>query len=211
MTVPGRFEPLEGASPETLNRVKDEVAFFMDKTHQVSFGYVGVLVALAAATKLDVGDAVAKDLGLGLGPLVCVAILTINAVYLSLTAGTLFAVVKRGMFLVLRDHSHGGHRSWESFLRAKPAQAGMPSKVGWNLDNYYMIPLVVLIFVISGIAVFIGLKDAAGTGDWVAVGVGAIIQLIPILMFIEAIRLADAVTRSIRRVTGRSAKRTERA
>lgn len=159
-------QPFAAPSGESLARVKDEIAFFMEKTFQITFGYLGALIALAVASGLDAGTAVAKELGLGTAPLFCTGVLLLNAMYLSLAAGTLFATIKRGLFLITQDPGSLGHRRWESFVRQSdehsPFGSGPRGFIAWNLDNFYMTPLFAMIGVVSVVIAIIGVREADG-------------------------------------------------
>jgi hypothetical protein len=90
----------------------------MEKTFQVSFGYLGALVALVGAAGLDVMSVAADRLHLSVTALFCCGVLMVNVVYLSLAAGLLFATVKRGLFLVMASDSRDGHHAWSTFYVA---------------------------------------------------------------------------------------------
>jgi hypothetical protein len=187
-------------SPELLDRVKGEITFFMEKTFQISFGYLGALVALAAASGLDASQAVAKELGIGTAALFCTGILLLNAVYLSLASGTLFATIKRGLFLIEEDRD-GSHRRWETFVRKRkdpPFRRG--GFFAWNLDNFYMTPLFALIVVISIVTAIIGVREAAGALANAAVFAGVTAHILPLSMLVitgKLVRYTDAIVGAV--------------
>jgi hypothetical protein len=183
-----------GVSAESLARVKDEIGFFMEKTFQISFGYLGAMVALAAASSLDAADAIADDLGVGTTALFCTAILVVNAVYLSLASGTLFATIKRGLYLIQQDPDAVGHKHWETFVRRSEYQHVFRPKfmgsAAWNIDNFYMLPLFALIGVVSIAVAVVGLVEASDTAAAVAVSAGVALHALPLGMLVQTTLLA---------------------
>src|SRR5229473_5059255 len=63
---------------------KSEIAFFMEKTFQISFTYFGGLVAFFALSKTAVTSAVVKATGIPLGILAALVILLLNLLYVTL-------------------------------------------------------------------------------------------------------------------------------
>lgn len=143
--------------PDGIDHAKSQIAFFMEKSFQVSFGYITALVALIAAAKLDVMSGLADKLTTSSAVLVALAILLLNTVYLSIGAACVFAILKRGLFLLTcaehSDDQRGSQVEWEIFVRRPPRplyRRSVVSKLAWNVDNYYMVPVYVYIFAISG-------------------------------------------------------------
>lgn len=142
--------------------VKDEIRFFMEKSFQVSFGYIGALIAIVATVKLDALDALARQLGMTTGLVVSVLILAMNGLYLTIAIACLFAILKRGYFIL--DNAPSAttaesdlHSKWETYVRSysKDLFALRPlNHVAWNLDNYFMLPIFVLIMLVSVAAAF---------------------------------------------------------
>ena len=144
-------------SDERLQAVKEEIRFFMEKSFQVSFGYVGALVALAAAIKFDVLVDVARASGMGQGVLLSCALVVVNNVYSTVAVACLFAILKRGYFILTSTPPSAEaqvsiHRQWEIYVRsssnclfASPSLNGL----AWNVDNYYMLPVFALIQAVS--------------------------------------------------------------
>jgi hypothetical protein len=173
-----------------LGAVKSEIAFFMEKTFQVSFGYLGALAALAAAAKLDVLTAAASLLDVRVRMVVVTAVLMANAVYLTLACGTLFAVVKRGLFIIQQTSlaqidaaPRSIHLDWEVFVRRPPPEVGAPAwgrVAAWNFDNFYMVPLFLLIACSSvGVAVF-GMTESKGSHEVALLAAGCAAQVFPV-------------------------------
>jgi hypothetical protein len=144
-------------SDETLNSVKEEVRFFMEKTFQVSFGYAGALVALGASVKFDVLDGLEHATSLDKGVLLAGAVLVVNNVYLTLAVACLFAILKRGYFILATtasttDRVRSVHRDWEIYVRSTGNRlfgSASLNKLAWNVDNYYMLPLFLFIEIAS--------------------------------------------------------------
>lgn len=168
----------------------------MEKTFQVSFGYLGALVALVGAAGLDVISAAADRLHLSVTALFCCGVLVVNLVYLALAAGLLFATLKRGLFLVLASDSHDGHHAWELFLRRgsdHPSFAGRFAHVTWNIDNFYMAPLFSLILVVSFLVAGIGLASVDHVRGVIAVGVPGALHALPLLMLFATAKMAKTL------------------
>lgn len=185
-----------GTGSAGLDRVKEEAAFFMEKTFQVSFGYLGALVALVGAAGLDVVSAAADRLHLSVTALFCCGVLIVNLVYLALAAGLLFATVKRGLFLVMASDSHDGHHAWEFFLRRGSDDLFLTGQFGhttWNIDNFYMAPLFALIFAVSLLAAGIGLESADSLHGVLAIGIPSALHLLPLLMLLATAKMTKAL------------------
>lgn len=178
--------------PGGLERVKREADFFMEKTFQVSFGYLGALVALVAASGLSIGSEVASQLGLSTTAVFCCCVLVLNACYLALASGMLFATVKRGIYLVVASDTRDGHHAWEFFLRrssGSPFPGRWWGHIAWNLDNFYMAPLFALIVLVSVIAGVVGLSDSSGSRDFAVVSMAAGIHLVPFVMLLATVKM----------------------
>jgi hypothetical protein len=186
-------------SPSHILAVKSEITFFMEKVFQFSFVYIGSLFAILAGTKTDV----IKDLSAAarVPPLLLIAtaILLLNLVYLVIATSCTFAILKRGYFILL----YGGAEErdalprWEAFLRAKNKSFGYLS---WNVDNYYLVLIYLIVFVISVclfICAFIN-SDALFRG--ILIGL-ACLHLVPAWALVETEKLdrACAVAGSQRR------------
>jgi hypothetical protein len=188
-------------SPESLDRVKGEITFFMEKTFQISFGYFGALVALGAASGLDASAAVASELGIGTAVLFCTAILLFNAVYLSLASGTLFATIKRGLFLIKMDPNALGHRQWETFVRSSGDETMFRPRAlafaAWNLDNFYMTPLFALIGLVSVVTAIVGIREADGALGQAVLLLAVTIHIVPLGMLAMTGQLASHTTRTV--------------
>lgn len=83
---------------DDFRSIKSEIEFFMEKMFQVSLSYSGAIVALVAVIHLDVGDEIQRVLGVHPRVSFVAVLLGLNALYLTLVLGTLFAVFKRGCF-----------------------------------------------------------------------------------------------------------------
>lgn len=184
------------ASPD-LGRVKDEIAFFMEKTFQISLGYVGAVIAIVLASRLDSVDVAT---GVNGAVLMFSGVLVVNSVYLSLAAGTLFAALKRGMYLSLEDPNGAGFGKWEAFVRKSSDSPFSGKPLGlhaWNLDNYYMAPVFVLIMIASIVSFILGAMRADVWIEWVVILSSLALLLVPVVMFLTTMRLANHVARLV--------------
>jgi hypothetical protein len=136
---------------DSIKEIKSEVRFFMDKSFQSSFAYIGALVAAIFSLKLDPGT-VSKFTSADPSLLLSSIVLLTNFIFLTVNIGCSFAVVKRGMFIVASSEQGTSNPDveWETFLRTKAGRLGW---FGWNTDNFYLVPIVVVVVVLS-IAIF---------------------------------------------------------
>jgi hypothetical protein len=141
--------------------VKDEIRFFMDKSFQASFAYIGALVAAAYSVKLDVLSETSTLIGISSSVILSSILLLANFIFLTVNLGCIFAVIKRGIFIVAsaeRD-SASSVAEWEVFLQLKAAGLGF---VAWNTDNLYLTPIVMVVvllsFLIFGLELLSGVK-----------------------------------------------------
>lgn len=140
---------------EDLEFVKREITFFMEKTFQVSFGYFGALIAFLAAFKLEIVQAAGQAIGTGGGVVIAWAVLLLDVIYLTVAGACIYAVLKRGYFILIRAAVADPLRAWEVFERAaeeNPIRGDAVPGISWNVDNYYMAPIYILIVVISAVA-----------------------------------------------------------
>jgi hypothetical protein len=167
---------------------KSEVSFFMEKTFQISFTYFAGLVAFFALSKTGFMKAVVQVSGLHLGILVALVVLVLNLVYVTLACACLFAILKRGMFILKHGLRLGDSRvslyiEWEKFVRDDSLMPVSPRlrSLAWNIDNYYMLPLFGLIMASSVGAVWY--VQADGTTEAKIIGaVLAFLYVIPAYM-----------------------------
>jgi len=189
-------------SDQPFASVRDEIRFFMDKGYQVSFGYFGALAALIAATKLQATTDVAATLGFPVGMLLAIAIVLLNVLYLSVAGGCLFGVLKRGYFILTNagdavDREVLVKAEWEVFVRSVRERLfanAFLDDMAWNVDNYYMVPILTFIVGVSVAAlVYAWLADASTMARAVTVGL-ALLHLLPIATLMAVARL-DGVCR----------------
>ena len=172
-------------SGDVAGRVSDEIAFFMEKTFQLSFGYLGGLAALTFASGSSITSDLASALAIPTAIVIPVALLGANSLYMSLSIGTLFAAMKRGRFLMDLSADKSEQWLWERFLRSPSdsfrARAG--GQVLWNLDNFYMVPAFLLIATTSVVAAVLALKGVDGwwSGLVVATGILSHVGLFPLV------------------------------
>ena len=144
-------------SNANLDSVKNEIRFFMDKSFAVSFGYIGAIVALLAAVKFKVLEDAATSMHADEWSLLCGGVLVVNTVYLTVASSFLFAILKRGYFILKNTPASTGSevdldREWEVFVRKPGAELFESHKMNmfaWNCDNFYMVPIFILIIAIS--------------------------------------------------------------
>ncbi|MGW2515781.1 hypothetical protein ACWC09_01870 [Streptomyces sp. NPDC001617] len=149
---------------------RSEVAFFMEKAFQISFVYFAGVAAFFALSKSDVMTSIVKATGLPLAGLAAVVILLLNLLYVTLACACLFAVLKRGLFILRHTSMPPGeeigqgsvYRKWEEFVRDEELMGDVKLRhVAWNIDNYYMIPLFSVIVAASTIAAVIALTSSS--------------------------------------------------
>ncbi|MDX3709061.1 hypothetical protein PV733_08785 [Streptomyces europaeiscabiei] len=160
-----------------------EIAFYTEKAFQISLFYFAGLGAFFALSKSDVMTAVSKFTNLPLSSLAALFVLTVNLVYLVLACACLFAILKRGMFVLkhtsnVTSVAQAGsiHREWEKFVRDESPMGGTTAlhSLAWNIDNYYMVPLFVLIVGASVASMWVALTS----GSWVTVAFAGILFLL---------------------------------
>jgi len=180
------------ASTSDLDAVREQIAFFMGRTFEVSFGYFGVMAGLAVAAKLSIVNGIADAIRISAPVVIASAIGLFNALYLAIAFGMLGAVLKRGAFLV--KHNDG---VWERYVHTPPAheEEALASKVeslrnkvrsrlsaswhrhAWQLDNYYMVPLFAAIVLSTGGALAFGFLNYVDC-EWIVMGAVALFDLV---------------------------------
>lgn len=164
---------------------KSEVTFFMEKTFQISFAYFGGLVAFFALSKTSFMKAIVQASGVRLGILVALVVMLLNLVYLTLACACLFAILKRGMFILKHSPRSAESKAslyveWEKFVRddsVLPAWARL-RPLAWNIDNYYMLPLFAVIIMSSAAAGWYALAGEQTKGD-IAATILIVLYVIP--------------------------------
>ncbi len=155
---------------DSIDAIKQEIRFFMEKSFQVSLGYVGTFVALAAVVKLDLLTKLSSFLGISVLAILSVAVLLINITYLTLASACIFATLKRGYYILLHapeniENKFADYRHWEIFVRiADPplVRKKFFNFLAWNVDNYYMLPLFLFIGISSIFAAVYGWHASDG-------------------------------------------------
>ncbi|WP_329195232.1 MULTISPECIES: hypothetical protein [unclassified Streptomyces] len=150
----------EASRGESFEAQRSEIAFFMEKAFQISFVYFAGVAAFFAVSKSDVMTSIVQATGIPLSGLAAVVILLLNLVYVTLACACLFAVLKRGLFILTHTSNapigqakESIHWKWEEFVRNDEAMgAARMRNVAWNIDNYYMIPLFSVIVIASVIS-----------------------------------------------------------
>jgi hypothetical protein len=182
-------------SDDSLESIKGEIGFFMDKLFQSSFVYVGALFAALASTSLEATTALAAALGTTPGAILVIVTLSANLVFLVLACSCTFAILKRGMFII--ESGMEATRShlvrWETFVRRTDRSWG---DLSWNVDNYYVGILVVLVFGSSIMVGIAGSKVLAGGAQGVT-WVLLILHLVPMWMLWQVARINVACRRLV--------------
>jgi hypothetical protein len=164
--------------------IKDEMRFFMDKGFQASFGYLTAMLAFLAVSNTQFIQALADTIHTSLSGLLSLVTLLLNLTYLIIACTCLFAILKRGLFIILHAQNSAG-AAWEKFVRepVMPMSNGRFKALTWNIDNYYMAPLLVLIFSVSVGAGIIGVfsKDSH-IGYRILAGLLLLLHIIPLYM-----------------------------
>ncbi len=195
-------------SDKSLGFVKDEIKLFMEKSFQISFGYVGTLLAVVALGNADAVTSLATQFSTTPTYLVLIALLILNVTYVTLASACLFAVLKRGYFILLHSPRNGAHpstlREWEVFVRTSEGIASpqrFASQLAWNVDNYYMIPFYVLVIASSGTAIVLGFREAAELTETIIVLVLLLCHAVPLVALALAAKLDSKCRRAILRQT----------
>jgi len=165
--------------------IKSEIAFFMDKTFQVSYGYVTGIAVFLALSKSDLIGEVSSSLKIRIFDLVALTVLLLNVVYLILACAFLFAILKRGLFILLMGYRTGGsiYPAWEAFVRGLGTvkTSRIFGVISWNIDNYYMLPIYVFIVAGSVIA-FVYAIDSPRIEVRVVSIILALFHTLPVIM-----------------------------
>lgn len=178
---------------DSINAVKQEIKFFMEKSYQISLGYVGSIIAVLAIVKMDVIKPLSQFLTITEKSTICIAILLINATYLTLASACIFATLKRGYFILLLDSQSddfkiNNYQYWEMFVR-EPNPPLLRIKflnmLVWNVDNYHMMPLFMFIIISSTFATYYGLETSAGVLDYAMLIILSILHIIPMFCLIS--------------------------
>jgi hypothetical protein len=182
-------------SDDRAQSIKTEITFFMDKLFQSSFVYVGALFATLATIRLDGSAAIGALLGVSPRVIVVVAVLLANLVFLVLACSCTFAVLKRGMFIIEYDESNASAHSvlWEAFVRRTRLGWG---ELSWNVDNYYVAVLGIVVFGVSLALGVIGLRNPVSDERWI-VAILLALHVLPLWMLWQVARMNAACRRVI--------------
>ncbi|HEY5058486.1 MAG TPA: hypothetical protein VII51_05660 [Gaiellaceae bacterium] len=165
-----------------VSGIKSEIQFFMEKCFQASFGYFAGLVALLAISKTSYVSAIARALDVPTTSLVSGVVLALNLCYFVLVLSCLFAVLKRGYFILTLPY-RSLDREWEEFSRVQfeTTSEHAMGRYAWNIDNYYVIPILSLLFVVSVAAAAVGLHSGPTVARLVIAAL-TVFHLIPALI-----------------------------
>lgn len=134
-----------------LDLIKQDMLFYLDKTFQFSFVYVGAVFAVLAGAQSSVVNKLAFSFNIAHGDLIVpAAILLLNLLYLTLAMSCAHAILKRAYFML--DYRNATTVSdkvlneWERFTR-NPVNGF--KVVTWNVDNYFPIAVYGMILFLS--------------------------------------------------------------
>jgi hypothetical protein len=189
---------------KTLKEVKDEIRFFMERSFQVSFAYLGALAVTVLSARSDAVSSIASTTGLEAAVILIGLLLLNNFVYLSIAMSCHFALLKRGMFILLSEEN--GDRiliDWERFLR-RPNR--FFREFGWNIDNYYLAPVDFLVAASSVALVgyqmtrlLLG-QDPHRIQEIGVILLPAILHVWPIWSFIQLVKLMRVQRKLVRHI-----------
>ncbi|PKL48544.1 MAG: hypothetical protein CVV39_04250 [Planctomycetes bacterium HGW-Planctomycetes-1] len=138
-------------SEDILEPIRTEISFFMDKSFQFSFVYIGALFAIIAGAKLEIIKEIANiffDCNVRL--VIVLSALILNFAYLMLSSSCLFAMVKRAYFILNTNTNNSVVKNWEIFTRKSKNGFGI---IRWNIDNYFFV-VILLVALTSSIVLF---------------------------------------------------------
>lgn len=146
-----------------LDLIKQDMLFYLEKTFQFSFVYVGAVFAVLAGAKYSVVNKLACSFNITHAELIVPAsILLLNLLYLTLATSCAHAILKRAYFML--DYRNATSvrdkvlTKWEQFTR-RPAWGF--NRRTWNVDNYFSGALYLTVLFLS-----IGLWVDCLKGGW---------------------------------------------
>ncbi|MBE9582557.1 MAG: hypothetical protein IMF18_13210 [Proteobacteria bacterium] len=172
---------------ESHEFIRDEIKFFMEKAFQFAYIYIGSAFAILAGGKLDVFKGLAAAAGSGTDVIMVLGLLVLNLAYLILASSCLFAVLKRGYFILIQGERSCGSPvlEWERFVRIP---ATLPRRIDWNVDNYFMGVLYGLVWASSLALLVYAVQNSHGGMRWCAIGLG-LLYCIPMWNTLNTVRL----------------------
>jgi hypothetical protein len=144
--------------PDPTDIVYREIQFFMEKAFHFSYLYLAAIFALVAGMGTTSVQFIAQNIKTTPVILICISVLAMDILYLVAASGCLFSVLKRGLFILDIADANQSMKEWEGFRR-RMARGGL-GKLGWNVDNYFMLAMFATCFAISFIAAYKGIKEA---------------------------------------------------
>jgi hypothetical protein len=187
------------SSDVDLSSAKSEIAFFMERAWQTSFGYFAGATALLAVGASDGFSAFASSMGVTTPQLLAAAAAITNPLYLGAVIACLYAVLKRGLFIIaMGEESHDrSHLEWERFVRSEiPGRWRAWESVSWNIDNYYMLPTMLVVAVGSAWAVIVAVGSSSGALQLLGI-VGLLLHVVPAAMLVALGQLNTRCRRAI--------------
>lgn len=139
-------------STPNLDSIKGEILFFMGKIFQFTFVYIGAVFAVLASSNLQVAGHIANFLRVGQTMLAVEVFLLLNFLYLVLSSSCMFAILKRGFFIVREVGPTAPYHPlvrWERFVRKNPRNF---NSFLWNIDNHFVAVLFVAVLASSCLA-----------------------------------------------------------
>ncbi len=185
----------------SLESVKAEITFFMEKGFQFSFVYVGAVFAAVATLNVGTVKAIFHLPEENLSLLIVPALLLLNFLYLVVASSCLFAILKRGYFILANGQSSEGDSltevAWERFVRrGTDGPTRRFGSIAWNIDNYYTVVVCLLIVALSVVLAVYGVAEFPER--WKAVPlVLLLLHVIPAWFFLRTKSLNDLCHRLV--------------
>src|SRR4051794_8324123 len=117
-STPSQGAAESGSPTLDLDPIKQEILVFMDRSWRVSFGYFAAIAAFLAVSRADFVEKLAGAIKVAAADLVAAVLLFTDAIYLATVLACLFAILKRGLFIIINDPAGASvYSAWERFLR----------------------------------------------------------------------------------------------
>jgi hypothetical protein len=167
----------------TFSGQRDEIKLYMEKGFQASCGSFAALVASLALSKTSYSEQIASTVGTAIDGMLMLLVLVLNLFYLVLLLSCLFAILKRGLF-ILRVASEP-EKAWEIFAR-DPAnfnvwRRGNYWDWAWNIDNWFMVPVVFVIVSITAVLAVVAIHSMEPRTKYIAIAI-VLLHVFPIWM-----------------------------
>lgn len=121
---------------DSVNIVYKEIDFFMTRCFNFSYLYLVGVFGISAASMSGGIKLVASEFHIHVITLICYSILVLNALYTTSLFGCLFAVQKRGLFILMHYTRIEPMWQWEAFRR-KGIVSSKITDINWNMDSLF--------------------------------------------------------------------------